>query len=427
MEMLRGGGGSTSRVSSSTSRDSSTSTRTSSSTSISTSTTNFAPGLMGSERSGGASGSRFGARTHAFAKPLVVAAFAGDERGSVGRLREALAQALLREVGAEGEEKAEAMADERLPDDGGGAERATPAHTATSPHTAPPAPPVSKGSTSGGGMLLVDGRAFGREADVPLASALAQWLTAMGSYGSVTPAFEPQTPQQQRQAQQQQRHAKEQQRQAHAEQGEAHKPPQQPTQPQPHGQRRQALVVLDHFERIATAHIEPLIHALGEGGLLYRTSGAHETWLGWLRGPLGSMRRSVVDATVPSEWLLPLGEAVSVVDSMFVLLIHLPRDTPAMERNGLSTTGEGASSRRQAPWCTSSPADADAGQHGGDAEDEFGAESAGAAGGPLGSSGGDGEEALRMEVADMLRCRDRTHHGLPEVIARRIDHLIELR
>jgi hypothetical protein len=34
---------------------------------------------------------------------------------------------------------------------------------------------------------------------------------------------------------------------------------------------------------------------------------------------------------------------------------------------------------------------------------------------------------LRGALADLLRCRHRTHAALPEVLARRVDHLFELK
>lgn len=229
--------------------------------------------------------------------------------------------------------------------------------------------------------LLVDGRRFGRDA-APLASELARLLGGEGADGgaargvaadlsrlraSVAATFAG--------------HERDGRGAAPAESGRLGAP--------------QPVVVLSHAERVDALQLEPLIHALGEGGTLH--AAPPPSWRSWARGAEGSAQRSAYDALAAAlPALSATGERVPVSHAAFVLLV-----------------GSGGGR------CASSPADAEE-------EEEDGQRGGRALGGAPAPGSGDEAEVLRGQLAELLRCRHRTHGALPHVLARRVDHLFSV-
>lgn len=159
---------------------------------------------------------------------------------------------------------------------------------------------------------------------------------------------------------------------------------------------RQSVVLVAHFERIDVLQLEPLLHALGEGGELL--AAAAPSWRTHARGAEGSVQRHIFErATVMLPWLAPSGERVSAVRAAFVLLVHA-----------------------RAERCASSPVDAEV-----DARARSAA--SGADADERAVLWGDRAEELRGELAEVLRCAHRTHEALPHVFGRRVDHLFDVR
>lgn len=190
--------------------------------------------------------------------------------------------------------------------------------------------------------------------------------------------------------------------------------------------RQQPVLVLDHAEAVDVREWEPLIHTLGEGGLLWRPPPAHVPR--WLRAAAAQPDGSEADggADVASAWdaraalaraYLTAARAIhaarpplSAVHLTVFLLFHVRTADAAHASHGARSIRLAADA---VPACSSSAAHA---------EPADAADSLSAARG----AEGDGEEQLRAVLARMLRCAHRTHGALPSVLARRVDHLVEV-